>query len=384
MSIDELCVKKEFDQYRMNILQNPILQPIKNYGLKGLDESIYALAHRMIPGWTRKKISYYDDQIQRTDSEIASRPNEQVSDEYKQILSVKPNPATFNVLGTERRNLRLQRLAAMKDEGNFLYGSEKFRYSKNVVKDIATAPLGLLDIFGKAGESIRRNILWLATGALVVAIGYSGNHWFRQSKIYDGVAQEYIQSHEVGPNALPLKRAIPDQLVWCGINLVHTPKVEFEIDDNTITIPEKRSDPFAGRLNILAMEAILANNLSDIVVRSFQTVSDNDKSQLVVLRNSAMSSFNTADMMLIGQSDGSQTYGVEISMAGIGNTQVQNAVDILESYMDPVIVEKENKEHQQLSFWKWLSIGEIVGAGILGASAYRSARNRRWRSEYFN
>lgn len=384
MSIDELCIKNEYDKYRLQAIEGPIMKPFKDYGMKGFDESLYVLAHKIIPGLKKLRASYFMDQIKKNGQELFTRDYTSPSERVKKIVQTKINPATFNVLKSERENLRLERIESIKETGNPLYLSEKIRYAKKSIKDSVNNGIEKTTKYlGSAGQLIRDNAIWITTGLMLAVTGFTGNHWVNQSKIYSKVAEKYVLSHEVGGCSLPLKRDIPEQVAYCTINLTYTPEIEFEINDTKVEFPEKQSSPQAARISIHSIEGTLNDNLSDWNISSFKSVRQDDKKKLALIRNAAMNDFYSADYSLRFQFDPEKTYGYEIGLVISGNSKVQKAVGILESYMDHDIVEKENTEYTKLSIWKWSTIVGAVLTGIIGSAAYRSSRNNRWRRKYY-
>jgi hypothetical protein len=381
MSTDELYVKKAFDEYRLKSLEEGIVRPIKAYGFDGLDESIFVLKNSLLPGARAKAANYYKGQVEIIERELKKRPSEEVSASYKKILDVNINPATFNVLKEEREKLRIQRIMDMGYQGEQLYPSERFRRSRQNIEDTVSSGLS---IFGRAGEYFRRNRLWFSTAAFLIMTPITIQQYVEKLDVYNEVASEYVQSHEVGPNARALKRDIPSQLENVVLNLTHTSEVSIELDEDTeFTIPEKLSDPQAARINIHTMGQILKQNISPEVTNSYKTVFDEDKRQILAHGAAANSRFESAYNSLAFASNPHVSYPVEMGITIMGNSEVQKAVSVMEKYMPKGIIEEENSAHTDMTIWKWLA--RISGGltVLFGVNAYRNHRRRKLMGEYY-
>jgi len=380
MRHDELEIKLELDSQKLSALENGPLYTIKEHGWSGVDEALYAVGQTVL-GRRNKSKQYLTNQIDRTKHRLRELlPQDGI---YGRVRQREGRPR-HRTLKTLREDFRHERIRGMRDAGEDLYPSEKVKHAG---KSIDTYLTSALEGLGAVGRAIGNNKLWATTVLLASLASFSGYNWFNSSGIYQDIAVRYEQSHEVGPRARPLKRDIPDEMIIADIKLVHTDKIEITVSDDdggstTFTIPEKLSNPQGARINIRNIQGILQDNLSNIVIDSFQSLNENDKRRLRGFRDSAGMTFEQTDASLAMATNQQVSYPNQIGMLSSGNGMVQQAVDTLESYMDPSIVEKEDSAHFKMSIWKWLALGSAGLAGLFGFNALKNGHSGRIRRRY--
>ena len=122
--------------------------------------------------------------------------------------------------------------------------------------------------------------------------------------------------------------------------------------------------------------------MNNNAINSFEYVSGVDKRRLRDYRDTADARFRQTDASLELAFDTKITYTRQIGMINGANGIVQHSVKTLESYMDPAVVDKENKAHSIMSMWKWLTIGS-GGIGLLfGFNAAKNHRRVSYRRRY--
>ncbi len=379
MTLDEVIVKRIWDKYRLQTLQDGFFGSLWKHGIGGIDEALYALCHP--PLYRGEKIAYLERQIELDDEAIENKQGLSPSDRTRHITETPVNPATFFTLREERKQLRLERLKRMEAEGEKLRPAEYVALSWKLANEFVDSVAASLGAFGLA---LRNNWMLITAGASFTSALYTGYQWVGFAEVYNGVAQEYRESHQVGPYALPVKREIPETLTYVVLNLTHTDQITIGSGDDQVTIPEKHSDPRAAYFQINHMDDVLKGNLGDIVLRSFEGFSDREYYQLAAYRDNAHDNFMAASISLIGEYNTSISYPTQLALAVSGNAAAQNAVGILESHMDKHIVEKENLAYDEMSFWKWFTIGLCGVGGIMVYSSFRNSQHRSSRSRYYD
>jgi hypothetical protein len=383
MSVDELCLKQRTDEYRLQTLQQGVLTPLKRWGLGGVDEAMHALGHKLIPGKTAQKISYFQTQIEANTKALQDKVtrHEATSDEVNRLLRVEPNPATLSTLKHYREKLRRERIERMKYAGEKLYGKERLQYSRKRLADAADATTDALTApFGAVGDWIAENRLLLFTALSIGTAGYSGYRWLDQHEIYKPVAARYVASSEVGPIALPLKRQVAEMTEDVQSDLVYIPEITAtdSAGNEYTVVPEMPSTPQPARFKIIEMTSIVNSKLSPTTLSNLHTVSLEERTQLGAIRDQATSSFERASNSLTTAIDPTVTYAYEIGLVTAGNSTVKEAVPMLERHMPKDVVEDENHEYNVLTQWKWMT--RIFGFfGVVGAlNLARGARRRHY------
>ena len=377
MDLDELVLKKRFDEYRLETLNAGVVAPLRKWGFGGLDEAWYALTRKVVSSKTR---SYLEEQIALAEAELEHREKSGLSTKVEHLIEIEPNPATFFTFRDEREVLRKQRLKKMEAAGEQLYPREYFALVAQLTAETAES---VANSFGAFGTWTSRNFLTLSCVGAFSCSGFTGYKYLCYAEVYKGVAEEYRESHQVGPYALPLKRDIPDEVILVGVNLTYTPPVTITTKNSTIHVPEKRSSPSLAMIEINRIDDTLKENLSDAEIGSFEGFTDQEKHRLAAYRDDAHDNFVMAYASLVGEWNTGISYPHEIALVVSGNDYVQNAVGVLESHMDKKIVTKENNAYDQMSLWKWLTIGLGLVGGVLGYSAFKNAEHRSRYDRYY-
>ncbi|MGV8162362.1 MAG: hypothetical protein ACP5N2_03475 [Candidatus Nanoarchaeia archaeon] len=378
MSTNELLVKRVFDEYKLNTLKDNPLNAIKKYGFNGLDESLFSLKY-LVTGLRKKKLTYFEQQIQLTDAELKNR-TDSGSFRTEQLLAITPNPATFNVLKEEREKLKLERILEGISDAEISSPYERYVHSKEKIKDQTNLFLSSL---GNVGEHLKINTLFYATAVALIICGYSGYKWSESKKIYDPIAKEYILSHEVAESSLMVKRGMDDDFELTVLNLTHTDEMTIEINDSEITIPEKPSAPQSARYNIKCMNETLNSATSNTKLKTFTSLWPDDLEKIALIREDCKHNFEIADASLMFQTDNSITYTDEIVVVTAGYLKSKKIVEILEDYIPKAVVSKENAAYDNKTFWKWFTriFGAIGGIGIY--SMFKTGQSLKVRRKYY-
>jgi hypothetical protein len=392
MSIDELVIKRANDEHRLQVLEEGPMAQFRKHGVMGYGDAWYALRHSVPSNERWEKMEYLRDQIEQDDRELETRTGERPSAFYQRILDTELNSATGLTLRQVRRGLRHERIAHDHADPDF---DDNIRWRREGIGLAAQAVIGVgdsiadsfhyvTDAAGRAGAAVSGFVdtcgrEWRAVGTVgfLALSAYCGYHWLAADKVYQPIAQAYEESHEVGQHALPLKREVAELNTLVTLNCLHTDEMTISIDDDEITIPEKLSNPTAAVNNIRQMDRLVMEHLGDGTLHSLEEVTGSDRKSLAHHRTAALAHFDSAANLLSFAVSRHESYLAEASVASSGNDEVQGAVHIFEGYMDPKVVEEENKAHAVMAGWKYATWGSLGGFGIFLFNLVRGTRRRR-------
>ena len=387
MDMDELFAISLYDGYKVKLLQdNQILSHVSKWGIGGLDEASYVAMHRIgdvfLEDFASSRLSHLEKQTQTAQAEIDSRPDENPSEHVQYLVDCGVNPASMFTFRDLRKKLRYERIKKMRDqEGVKLRAAtEVFAYT---VQSISEAVDSVSAFGGKLGEGIRNNLITIGLVGSFSVAAVTGYRWVEQDAVYQPIAQEYRESHQVGPSAYTLKRTIPELDTSVTIDLIHTDKIKFKLDDTEITIPETFSHPQIARVTIAKMGGILNESLGEDRLYRLDTVSESDKRRLSALRGKAEGKFETAGTLLMLQTDNTKSYTTESLVVSSGTSLCENAASILETYMDSGIIKEEDSAYGELQMWKYLTYGFSGLGGLLLFNLMRNSRKRRQYGRYY-
>ena len=236
MNIDELHAIVLYDGYKAGLLRdNHVKEHVSKWGIGGLDEASYVATHRLgdalVEDFASSRLGYLERQISLAEDEIARRSDEKPSEYVQHLIEVGPNPASMFTFRNLRKELRSKRIKEMRDnEGVKLRPlTEGLAYITQTVSEAADS---VADTFGSIGRTLRNN--WMAVGlaASILGGGYTGVRWIAQDAVYQPIAEEYRESHEVGPSAYILKRDIPEKNLVVAIQLFHTPEIAIPVGED--------------------------------------------------------------------------------------------------------------------------------------------------------
>lgn len=380
MSADELFFKQFLDSYKSTVLTEPFFEPIKKWGLDGLDEVLFNTGKRLT--FTRQKeISKLKKDKIRIENELKNRGIFRPSVYARSFVEKNINPATFNVFSENIEGLRKERIKKMKNDGVPLYTGEKYSSFKTSVNDFGDV---ISKQFGDLDDFVQHNKIELVAGLAIVAGSMSGYNWAISNQRHEEVAQYYMKSHEVGSMAFAVKRDAQTHVNNAAFHLTYTPKIKFKIDNSDVTIPEKPSSPQLGMRSILSANNIVKINFSDIDLEKLVLVSSEDKNKVASYRDAANNNLLLAANSLNGAINTKRTYATEIGLSQSGYAAARKGVTILETYMDKQIVKKETDTHKIKTVWKWATY-ILGGFGLITAfPAARNMRNRTQRKKYYS
>ena len=389
MHIDELVIKREFDQLRLDILDGNI-DPKSEFGFVGaLDELAYK-------GWTKvtgrasKKRDYFQDQIEWVNHELERRleRGERPSEEVSQIVAQPYNEATFYVLSNFRENFRKNRIKDMNQDGEKLFASEAVRLGQKKVSDFNNAVHQTISNInyelGEFADNVRNNSLYVVALGLTVAGLWFGSKWMQAEKVYAQTAQKYVNSIVYGRDTLAVKRDIPELLTVAGLKLVYIPPNECDSgDDDCIATPEIRADPEGAAIYVLQANQKLGSHLSSANVESWNEIlSQAERERIYGARDRSSGTMTRVYIQLASRTSEEDEEYTHTGAQGdliYAAQSLQDAVGILESHMDKGIVDQENKDYEDKTMKMLLTLGSFGGAGLAAYNAKRRAK-QDWRA----